>query len=57
LGALPARERFIVLEHYYRRRPLAAIGKDLGVTESRVCQLHRRALRLLESDLLERLSA
>jgi RNA polymerase sigma factor FliA len=57
LGSLPARERFIVREHYYRRRPLAAIGKDLGVTESRVCQLHRRALRLLESELLERLSA
>jgi RNA polymerase sigma factor FliA len=57
LTSLPARERFVVREHYYRRRPLAAIGKDLGVTESRVCQLHRRALRLLESELIERLSA
>jgi RNA polymerase sigma factor FliA len=57
LTTLPARERFVVREYYYRRRPLAAIGKDLGVTESRVCQLHRRALRLLESELLERLSA
>jgi RNA polymerase sigma factor FliA len=57
LDNLPARERFVVKEHYYRRRPLAAIGKDLGVTESRACQLHRRALRMLETDLLERLSA
>lgn len=57
LTSLPARERFVVREHYYRRRPLAAIGKDLGVTESRVCQLHRRALRLLESELLDHLSA
>jgi RNA polymerase sigma factor for flagellar operon FliA len=57
LGKLPTRERFVVREHYYRRRPLAAIGKDLGVTESRVSQLHRRALRLLESELLDRLSA
>jgi RNA polymerase sigma factor for flagellar operon FliA len=57
LDGLPPRERFVVREHYYRRRPLAAISRDLGVTESRVCQLHRRALRMIESELLERLSA
>jgi RNA polymerase sigma factor for flagellar operon FliA len=57
LGDLPARERFVLVQHYFRRRPLAPIGDELGVTESRACQLHRRGLRLLESILLERLSA
>jgi RNA polymerase sigma factor FliA len=51
---LPDRERKVILDHYYSRRPLAAIGKELGVTESRTCQLHRRALRMLEAILLER---
>lgn len=51
---LPERERFVVYQHYYCHRALASIGHDLGVSESRVCQLHRRALRRLESILLER---
>lgn len=54
---LPEREQRIVVDHYYERRKLAEIGKDMGITESRVCQLHRRALRILEAKLAERLSA
>ena len=54
---LPDRERLVIEEHYYRGRRLAEIGRDLGVTESRVCQLHRRALVLLRDILVERLSA
>lgn len=57
LACLPERERFVIHEHYYRRRRLAEIGLDMGVTESRVCQLHRRALSLLRDNLLERISA
>lgn len=57
LGDLPARERFVLIQHYFRHRPLAPIGDELGVTESRACQLHRRGLRLLERILLERRSA
>ncbi len=57
LGSLPERERLVIQEHYYRGRRLAEIGRDLGVTESRVCQLHRRALVLLRDILTERLSA
>ena len=53
LDVLPDRERFVIVERYYGGRSLADIGRDLGVTESRVCQLHRRALRMLESILLE----
>lgn len=51
--ALPDRERSVVVEHYYAQKQLKEIGRDMGVTESRVCQLHRRALRLLETILVE----
>jgi RNA polymerase sigma factor for flagellar operon FliA len=57
LSELPARERFVLVQHYFRSRPLAPIGDELGVTESRACQLHRRGLRLLERILVERRSA
>lgn len=51
VGELPERERAVIERYYYQRRSLADIGAELGVTESRVCQVHRAALRLLE-DLL-----
>lgn len=57
VASLPDRERLVIEQHYYQRRKLAEIGRDLGVTESRVCQLHRRALVLLRDVLLQRLSA
>ncbi len=57
VAGLPDRERLVIQEHYYRKRRLAEIGRDLGVTESRVCQLHRRALVLLRDILTARLSA
>ena len=57
LSLLPEREALVIREHYYRGRRLAEIGRDLGVTESRVCQLHRRALVLLRDTLTARLSA
>ncbi|MGH2746874.1 MAG: sigma-70 family RNA polymerase sigma factor [Actinomycetota bacterium] len=51
IADLPDRERAIVVEHYYRGRRLKDIGRDLGVTESRICQLHRRALSRLQQAL------
>ncbi|MDQ3951648.1 MAG: sigma-70 family RNA polymerase sigma factor [Actinomycetota bacterium] len=53
IQALPERERKVVVDHYYSQKQLKEIGRDMGVTESRVCQLHRRALRLLEGLLVE----
>jgi RNA polymerase sigma factor for flagellar operon FliA len=50
---LPDRERTVVFEHYYAQKQLKEIGRDMGVTESRVCQLHRRALRMLQGALIE----
>ena len=50
--ALPERERIVIRRHYYDGRYLKTIGLELGVTESRICQIHRRALKMLELSLL-----
>jgi RNA polymerase sigma factor for flagellar operon FliA len=53
LSGLPEREKMIVTEHYFQGVQLAAIARKLGVTESRVSQLHGRALRMLREGLNE----
>lgn len=53
IGSLPERERIVVTRYYFERQRLAEIGVALGVTESRICQLHRSALTLLR-DILEK---
>ena len=55
--SLPDRERKVITDYYFGRRLLQEIADELGVTQSRVCQLHRRGLRMLEAVLAERLSA
>ncbi|MDQ3876940.1 MAG: sigma-70 family RNA polymerase sigma factor [Actinomycetota bacterium] len=57
IAHLPALERKVIMEIYYGKRLLKEIALDLDVTESRVCQIHRRALRMLESRYLQRQSA
>ena len=51
---LPARERQVAVALYLQNMTLREIGEELGVTESRVCQIHgqlRRRLReLLSAD-------
>lgn len=47
LNRLPERERMIVTLHYFQGVQLAEIARSLGVTESRVSQLHTRALRMM----------
>jgi RNA polymerase sigma factor for flagellar operon FliA len=49
LNRLPERERMIVTLHYFERVALQDIAKALKVTESRVSQLHTRALRMLRA--------
>lgn len=49
---LPERERTVIHRHYFEGSYLKAIGAELGVTESRACQIHRRALKMLERSLL-----
>lgn len=51
LKRLPERERLLLSLYYYDGLTLKEIGRVLGVTESRVSQLHGRALSLLRADL------
>ena len=50
---LSERDRVVVTLYYFENLTLAEIGKVLGVTESRVCQLHTRAVLRLRSKLTE----
>ena len=50
---LAERDRTIVGLYYFENLTLAEIGKVLGVTESRVCQLHTRAVLRLRARLAE----
>lgn len=52
LEALPEREQLTIALHYYLGYTLAEIGRKFGVTESRVCQIHTRALKAIRTDLL-----
>ncbi|MDH3283553.1 MAG: FliA/WhiG family RNA polymerase sigma factor [Acidobacteriota bacterium] len=53
---LPERERLVLGMYYDRRLTLKEIGEVLDVTESRVCQIHRRAVARLRSRISERLA-
>jgi RNA polymerase sigma factor FliA len=48
IGSLPEPDRSIVMLHYWTEKAFSEIGEMMGVTESRVCQIHTRALRILE---------
>ncbi|MCE7007709.1 FliA/WhiG family RNA polymerase sigma factor [Kibdelosporangium philippinense] len=50
---LNERDRIVVTLYYFENLTLAEIGKVLGVTESRVCQLHTRAVLRLRAKLVE----
>lgn len=45
---LPIRQRQVITAYYFEGRKLRDIGTDLGVSESRVCQLCKQALKTLE---------
>ena len=50
---LPERDQIVVALYYWERLTLAEIGQVLGVTESRVSQLHSRATLTLRRKLLQ----
>jgi DNA-directed RNA polymerase specialized sigma24 family protein len=47
------RDRAVLTMYYYGGMTLTEIGALLGVTESRVCQIHTKALRHLRSKLAD----
>ncbi|MFP4056835.1 MAG: sigma-70 family RNA polymerase sigma factor [Candidatus Brocadiia bacterium] len=47
LRKLPDRQRYVLLLYYFEKLTMEKIGYVLGVSESRVCQLHKEALRAL----------
>ena len=44
INQLPEREKIVVTLYYYEGLTLAEIGQVLGVTESRICQMHTKAV-------------
>ncbi|WP_216208799.1 FliA/WhiG family RNA polymerase sigma factor [Amycolatopsis aidingensis] len=56
IAQLTERDRIVVSLYYFESLTLAEIGKVLGVTESRVSQLHTRAVLRLRAKLLEQTS-
>ena len=51
IASLPEREQLVVALYYYENLTLREIGEVLGVTESRVSQLHTKAVMRLKSHL------
>ena len=44
INRMPEREKIVLTLYYYEGLTLAEIGEVLGVTESRVCQIHTKAV-------------
>ncbi|MCZ7525208.1 MAG: RNA polymerase sigma factor WhiG [Acidimicrobiia bacterium] len=53
INRMPDRERLVLTLYYYEGLTLAEIGEVLGVTESRVCQIHTKAILQLRARLVE----
>jgi RNA polymerase sigma factor for flagellar operon FliA len=53
INRLPEREKIVITLYYYEGLTLAEIGQVLGVTESRVCQMHTKAVLMLRSRMQE----
>jgi RNA polymerase sigma factor for flagellar operon FliA len=53
IGLLPEREKLMMAMYYEEELNLREIGEVMGVSESRVCQLHSQAMARLRSKLKE----
>jgi RNA polymerase sigma factor for flagellar operon FliA len=53
INSLSEREKIVVTLYYFEGLTLAEIGEILGVTESRVCQIHTKAVAGLRGQLSE----
>jgi RNA polymerase sigma factor for flagellar operon FliA len=53
INRMGEREKIVLTLYYYEGLTLAEIGEVLGVTESRVCQIHTKSVLQLRSRLSE----
>ena len=53
INTMPEREKIVVTLYYFEGLTLAEIGQVLGVTESRICQMHTKAVLQLRGKLAE----
>jgi RNA polymerase sigma factor for flagellar operon FliA len=53
INELSEREKIVVTLYYFEGLTLAEIGEILGVTESRVCQIHTKAVGVLRGQMTE----
>ncbi|MCL1598096.1 MAG: RNA polymerase sigma factor WhiG [Actinomycetia bacterium] len=53
INRLPDRERLVLTLYYYEGLTLAEIGAVLNVTESRICQIHTKAVMSLRNRFIE----
>src|SRR5437762_8208231 len=51
IASLPPREQKVISLYYYAEATMKQIGAEIGVNESRVSQLHARAVRRLKEEL------
>ena len=56
ISGLADRERTVLTLYYYERLNLSEIGEILGVTESRACQIHTKAVHQLRHKLRDQIS-
>lgn len=47
LGQLADKDRQVLLGYYFQEQTYKEIGVEMGLTESRICQLHRQAVKRL----------
>ncbi len=57
INRLPEREKIVITLYYYEGLTLAQIGQVLGVTESRICQIHTKAVLGMRGKIVEATSA
>jgi RNA polymerase sigma factor for flagellar operon FliA len=57
IATLPAREQKVIGLYYYQEATMKQIGQEIGVNESRVSQLHARAIRRLKEALEQMMPA
>ena len=51
IGSLPEKERLVISLYYYEDLNMKEIGQILGITESRVCQIHTKSVLRLRAKL------